>query len=305
MAPPGRISMMPTSLIRTLPGHAWTAIRSCGVAGFAVLALSIWWAPDVPLVLKAAVTTMGVFAAIRPAEMLLVVAALTPLTRVVGVSLSSGPARVTEALVLAYLAGALLDALRGRQHDAEVSHTVRMPVYAFGALVLASVAVLTLTTQVWHDYPSEFYPHLGAFLARDYLVAEPDFRPWGIWPAGLGFVASAALLIEGGALLLITARLTRRDTTLAPRLLHALVAGAVGAALLSVAEFAGDLLRGAAWPDVWSTFVNAGWARHINKVGTAGSYFTLLGTVSLGLAMATGRWRGLGGRPVLWPIRGL
>ena len=112
------------------------------------------------------------------------------------------PARVTEALVLAYLAGALLDALRGRQHDAAVSHTVRMPVYAFGALVLASVAVLTLTTQVWHDYPSEFYPHLGAFLARDYLVAEPDFRPWGLWPAGLGFVASAALLIEGGALLL-------------------------------------------------------------------------------------------------------
>jgi hypothetical protein len=64
---------------------------------------------------------MGLLAVVRPVEGLLVVAALTLVTRVVGVSLGSGTARVTEALVLAYLAGAVFDTLRGRRDRTTVS----------------------------------------------------------------------------------------------------------------------------------------------------------------------------------------
>ena len=78
-----------------------------------------------------------------------------------------------------------------------------------GALVTSSL-VLVMVMQVWHDYPWPFYQRLGVFLARDYLASTPDFRPWGAWPAGLGFASTAALLLEGIALLVVTGMLVRR-----------------------------------------------------------------------------------------------
>ena len=129
------------------------------------------------------------------------------------------------------------------------------------------------------------------FLARDYLASTPDFRPWGTWPAGLGFASTAALLLEGIALLVATGTLVRRDPTLVVRLARMLVAGAVGAALLSLSDFAADLVRGATLESIQDTLVHAGWARHVRKVNVAGSHFVLLALVALGLSFDRARQR--------------
>ena len=253
--------------------------------------------------MKVTVAAVAVLAFARPADALLLIAGLLPLSYLLTTRIwGAYPANGTEALVLAFLAGWTLRSWRPAARD-ELARTVprslRSAGLAFGAVVLASAAVQVAVIQAWRDYPWRFTQAFATFLARDYLAVVTDPRPWAPWPGGLGFVASGALLIEGIALLLIVTSLTRQDRSLGLRLLRVMTVSAVGAAVLSTGEaidriFTSEVAMVAARSvdsaaAVWEA-LNADFSVHTMKVNTAGSYFVLAAFMALGGVAPWTRW---------------
>ena len=169
------------------------------------VAQSFFWASHVPLVVKLGVGIIGCLAYVRPGEALLVVAGLTPLARMFGARILTeiSPARVTEAIVLAFLAGWLIRRLHPVERATPVPAAVRTPALLFGVTVAASCLVHLTVLQVWKDYPWEFVKFFAEYLATAYLTAPiPDPRPWAGVLSGYGFIVSSALMLEGLGLLL-------------------------------------------------------------------------------------------------------
>ena len=97
-------------------------------------------------------------------------------------------------------------------------------------------------------------------------------------------------LLEGLGLFVCVISICRADRTLVPRLTRALVAGAVGAALLSVTYVAMDVLDSEDWMAQLSVTLQDRWTAFIGDVNTAGSYFVLTAAIALGAALAWTRW---------------
>ena len=136
--------------------------RTLEIAGRAVLAAflivlvqSLFWDADVPLVFKLGIAALTIFACARPAEALLVVAGLTPLGRMFSTRLwpEAFPARITEAIVLAFLAGWQIYRLRTLRDPRPLSSPARVPMLLFGTTVAVSTLVYVTALQVWKDYP--------------------------------------------------------------------------------------------------------------------------------------------------------
>lgn len=286
-----RGSVSTVSLAR--PGWPLHTMGAFGLLGRIVLALlvfsvaqSFFWAGHVPLVLKLGVGAVGCLAFVRPAEALLVVAGLTPLARMFGTRIltEAYPARVTEAIVLAFLAGWLLRGLR-LDRAAPMPATIRTPTLLLGVTVAASCMVHLTVLQVWKDYPWEFVKFFAEYLATAYLTALIlDLRPWAGILSGYGFIVSAAIVLEGLALLLAVVALTRDDSTLVRRLAHIVVAGAVGAAALSIVQVATTAVASGDMAGSLPQLLNQRWAVFVTKVNTAGSYFVLVLPIALWLA---------------------
>ena len=136
------------------------------------LAQSLFWADNVPLVLKFGIATVGVLAYLRPPEALLVVAGIAPLSRMFGTRIwpEAYPARITEALVLTFLAGWLIRSLRNRSLCDDAAPTIKTPALLFGATVGTSCLVHIAVLQVWKDYPWEFAKYFSHYLATGYLT---------------------------------------------------------------------------------------------------------------------------------------
>ena len=131
-------------------GPAW----ALGLVGQALVALfvftvaqSFFWADHVPLVLKLGVGAIGCLAYARPSDALLIVAGLAPIMRMFGTRILTDayPARTTEAIVLAFLAGWLLGRLQLIRTTSTAPSTVRLPALLFGTTVAASCAVQLLS----------------------------------------------------------------------------------------------------------------------------------------------------------------
>ena len=274
-----------------------------------VLFQSIFWAAHVPLAVKLGLVALGVFSVCRPAHGLLVVAGLAPLgwmltTRV----FAAYPARITEAILLAFFAGYALRTLSTRLAKRPASTgidsrtsaadarsvgpppSVLTPGLLFGAVIIASCVVHYHLVQAWHDHPWPFFQQFVNFLVWGYHDAIGNIDPTAR-SAGFGFVVTTAFVLEGAALFLVAFTLCARDPAMRRRLLTMVVAGGVGAACLSFVALANAAVS---QPDLIAslpTLIARRWTMFTPKLGTAASLFVLVGPLALAAAAAQVRHR--------------
>ena len=253
-----------------------------------VLAQSIFWAPHIPLTLKLGMAALLMLSAVRPGDSLLVVAALSPLgwmltTRVFG----AYPARVTEAIVITFLAGYAVHVLArrvGKSDTFDPPARLLAPALLFGVVTVASCLVLYRIAQVWHDHPWPYFQRFIAFLARDYHNALGHIDPTAS-TGGFGYFVAAALILEGVALFLV-AFVFARDRVYRERLAAMTVAGAAGAGALSFVALAiaavGEAGVSATWPELFARR----WSMFTPKINTAASLFVLTAPLAFGAAVA-------------------
>src|SRR5439155_1780963 len=189
----------------------------------------------------------------RPDRALAVLALIVPFGSMVLGLLDLSPVRLTEALVLAVLSGALLTPRKpeGRRLTSE-----KYAAALFATIVLTSLVVVLGAREAGMPSPWTGLRSAGAFLVHDYLV--------GPAPEVDG-MSSAALLVEGLGLLWIVRRQAREHM---PLLLGAFAAGAVGAAIVSFGQ-AINASSGLA------TFLAARASGPVLDVNAAGSYFAM------------------------------
>ena len=313
------MSASATEQVVRLSGRISDRLYSWGVSvgGFLLLTLilvlfqSIFWAAHVPLALKLGIAALGVLSVFRPADGLLVVAGLAPLgymltTRV----FAAYPARITEAIVLALFAGyALRIALTrlprrpgGTGTDLRTSDAdsrplgppsnLLTPALLFCAIVVASCVVHYHIVQAWHDHPWPFFQRFLDFLVWGYHDAIGNIDPTAKL-AGFGFVVTTAFVLEGTALFLSAFTFCARDPGLRGRLVTMVVAGAVGASVLSFVRLAmamvGEVDPIASLPGLLALR----WTMFTPKLNTAASLFVLVAPLALAAAAArTGRRSG-------------
>lgn len=247
-----------------------------------LLIQSTFWDARVPWALKLAVAAVAVLSAWRPADGLLVVAGLVPFGHVLVTSVwQAYPFALAEALVLAFLAGYLWRQRPGALEASAPRDHLAVPSRLFALVVLASCLVQFAVLQVWHDYPLQYAASFIDYLATGYLTTVLDPRPW---VDGRGFVWTAAMLLEGVALLRCASALCRRQPALARRLTTVMIAAGVGVAVLSFYEPVAT-----AWslsqPIASILAVRRG-SPAIPSINTGGPYFMLLAFVAIGTAAA-------------------
>jgi len=193
------------------------------------------------------------------------------------------PFALSEALVLAFLAGYLLRQRRGDLQATSRVDSLMVPSRLFASVVLASCLVQLPVLQVWHDYPLRYAAGFVRFLATEYLTTVPDPRPW---VDGRGFVSTAALLLEGVALLCCVSRLCRQQPALARRVTNVVVAAGAGTAILSFCEVAAIALS--SHQPVSAVIYSARWTSSVvPSIDTAGPYFLLVASIAIGTAAAS------------------
>jgi O-antigen ligase len=247
-------------------------------------AQSIYWADSAPFLLKLLVTALGALACWRPAWGLLALAALAPFGRLIAIVWLRGyPVRGAEAFALAFLAGVALRHLLGRR-DSGLPAWAAGPWVLFGAVILASAAVLHRTWQVHHDYPLAFLRLVFERVAFTYQDLPGDLRIW-IEPPGIPYVGAAIVVLAGIALVLVTAHLCQGNPNMARRVAAVTVAsGTIAAALGINAVFVAAFGSGEGLAALPSLLVEGRFAAHVTKVNTAGSHFVLVLPLAIGLA---------------------
>ena len=245
---------------------------------------------SVTLVALAASTTPGaakiVMAAVLivtladPAEGLLLTAALAPLGAFFAALFDLGPFRLTEAIVVAFIAGWLLRNTPAVDKGPGLPRYGAAAAWLFAALVTGSIVVLGL--ELRHSPGALRQTLLG--LARTYYV----------FTDGVG-VVEGAKMVEGLALVAATVGLFGRRPSLSTELPAALGASVVCAALTSV------LVWFRIGPDqllVQQARIGYRGFAHVADVNAAGSHFALV--LGLGLGMIA-RGRRVSSR-VLWAL---
>ncbi len=265
-----------------------------------VLAQSIFWAPHVPHTLKLGMAALLVLSVVRPGDGLLVVAALSPLgwmltTRVFG----AYPARVTEAIVLTFLAGYAVHLLARHSGkgsppaagtavaEAPFDPPARLlaPALLFGVVAVASCLVVYHVAQVWNDHPWPYFRRFFEFLTRAYHDDLGHIDPTAR-PGGFGFFVATALIVEGVALFLVAFALSR-DAVYRQRLIAMSVAGAAGAGALSFVALAMAAVGEVGASATWRELLAMRWSMFTPKVNTAASLFVLTAPLAFGAAAAS------------------
>lgn len=299
---------MPSAAVRRVADAAARTgdriYRRAGPAGSVLLATvtlvlfqSIFWAPHVPWPLKAGIGAVAVISAASPPNGLLAVAGLSPLGYMVATRVTEAyPARITEAIVLAFFAGYAVWSVRtrfgrrGAPSDPPAAPGLVAPVVLFSAVAVASCVVHYQFMQLWHDHPGPFLERLAGFLAVGYHDAVGNYEPLAV-DAGFRFVSMTAFAIEGAALLLAAYLWTARDRALAPRLVRMMVAGSVGAASLSFYAFGEAALRETDPAGALPELLAQRWTMFTPKLNSAASLLVLAGPMAIGAAAACAGWR--------------
>jgi O-antigen ligase len=231
----------------------------------------------VPLSTKLIVGTVLFTSLISPAAGLLTVAAVAPLGHLLNQLVGVEGFRMSEALVLAFLAGWLLRAQDDRRGPTVPS--------LIGWLLVCAIAA-SIGGLAW-----QLGQHRGE-LARTFDLL---FHAYYLIGDQIGFVEGARLL-EGLALMVATVTLFRQRPRLAVALPAVLAAAATAAAAASVL-----LWRGIAPAAILERYARIGYrvSAHVADVNAAGSYFAMTLCLALGMAVrARGRER------ALWLIAG-
>lgn len=200
------------------------------------------------------------------------------------------PARGSEALVLAFLAGWFLRSWRTKDRNQWSFGSLLLPVALFGLVVLASFVEQLWFLQLQKDFLGPFLGDLWRYLSRDYLLAPM---------MGFGMVRTAVLLVEGLGLCMAVVAIGRTSDVFVPRLVLMTLAGATAAALLTITSAASELIGSGDWPSgLFDVLLRRRWTVHVGDINAAGSYFAMLLPVAAGVA-STCR-----GRHRLWLLPG-
>ncbi len=238
------------------PLSNWT-VRTT-LAGFCILAIA---RPDAALLVTTALLGFGII-----------------LSHLVGVP----NLRVTEALVVASLAGYGVWTLRHTDGRRALSASMSMPIVLFAIAAVASAVVWQWVYLFEMGYPSDYAQAFVHFLSRDYFVQPGNFAA----------LTSTAVLLEGLALYVVVAALCQVNATFFERALRMLTLGGAGLAVMSVVRLGEILLRNPnAIEALRATSVGLRISPQIPDYIAAGSYFALCWLVALGIAIASGRHR--------------
>jgi hypothetical protein len=222
--------------------------------------------PIVPWSIKLTIALVFAAACTAPALGLLLAAVLVPFGDLAALLLGLSAFRMSEAIVVAFLAGWLL---RGE----EDRNGPRLP--ATIAWLLAALVVCSVAGQAWRiGFHTPKWGSLLDFFDVYYLTGER-----------IGFIAGAHI-IESLALAAATVMIFRQRPRLAVTLPAALVASAAVAAAVSLL-----LYRGIGPAEAIARNARFGFrAAHLPDVNAAGSYFGMALCLALGMAA---RARGL------------
>ncbi|HUF46900.1 MAG TPA: O-antigen ligase family protein [Vicinamibacterales bacterium] len=275
--------------------RVWSRIlRIAAAVAALVLAQSVWWSPGGSPALALGLLLLTALTWWRPAWGLVALAALAPFGRLLVVGALEGfPIRGAEAFLAAWLAGIAARSVHAPRPDLALPASLSGPWLLFGGAAVASAAVVHRSLQIYFDAPGVFFRQLLAHLAFDFHGLPGDPRPW-MEPASFGYAMTTVFLLEGIALVLVTARLCRDEPRLARRLLGVSVASAAVAGALSIrAVVDAATATGAPMAALPALLSEGRWAAHVNKVNTAGSYFVLLAFPAVVLAIRDGSRRAL------------
>lgn len=267
-------------MLNTLQAASSLVVRAAIALFTAVVLLliqSAFWSSRVSLWMQAIVVAIALLSYFRPRYGLLALAVLVPLAQVGSRTLDS-TMRGGEALALAFLAGVLIRTwtLRGfRAFPAFPSTRLETAALIFGIIVAASCAEQIWFLQVQRDYPWTFVEGLMAYASREYITRAQGF----------GMIFRAMLLLEGMALVVMTARCVRQQPSFAQRLTAALIVGAFSTALLTIGSVGWELLEtGAVRTRLQDFLVNQRWTVHVSDINAAGSFFVMGMFIALGMA---------------------
>jgi len=244
-----------------------------------LLIQSAFWTTRVSVWMQAIILVTAVLSYFRPQAGLLALAALAPLARVGSLALDS-QMRGAEALVLAFLAGALVRGWTLGELRSFPSNRLEIAGAVFGFVVAASCAEQIWFMQLQRDFAWPFALEIFDYVGRSYFTA---FR-------GFGTIFNAMLLLEGVALLLLAARYTREKAEFGERLISAIVVGAAGTAVLTVWTVAAELVAtGQARARLVEFLMVQRWTVHVSDVNAAGSFFAMGTFMALGMALRGNR----------------
>ncbi len=270
------------SVLLTLSRHLIRGLLGVFTALVILLAQSALWAGSVSTPAKVVLAAVAVLSYWRPREGLLAVAGLAPLA-VMGSRLLGAPQlRGPEALVLAFLAGALLKGWKTGRLRAFPATRLELAALLVGLVVAASCVEQLWFLQIQLNYPWTFLRDAARYAAFGYLVSLDSY----------GTIFSAMLLVEGLALLLYAAEAAGRDAAFRRQLARIIVLSATGAAALNVVAAVTAPLETGAWAEsIWRYLSQRRWTFHVGDVNAAGAYFAMASLVALGLLQGSGRRR--------------
>jgi hypothetical protein len=258
--------------------RASLALFTCVVL---VLIQSAFWSARVSAWMQAIIFATALLSYFRPQYGLLAVAALAPLGQVGSRTLDS-QMRGAEALVLAFLSGALVRGWTLREFRTFPSTRLEVAAIVFGFVVAASCVEQIWFTQIQMDFAWPFAKDMLSHASRNYITSA----------RGFGWFFRAMLLLEGLALLLFVARHVSTSPLFTRRLIVMLISGAIGTAILAVTTAADAFVRTrAAGTSSADFFAHGRWVGHISDVNAAGSYFAMTAFIALGLGVLNRSWR--------------
>ena len=252
---------------RITPATRARVLALLALVAVSTLFASAWMGPEVTWRTQVFLAGVLVLSLVRPADGLLVVAAFAPLQIGAVIVLTRNPLpRMAEAIVLAFLAGWLLRRVVSKHTTPIRAPQLAAPLWIFGAVVLASLAVELLVIPA----PGNLWPGLveiARTLTTQY-VSNPGFDPDAL-PA-------AALLMEGLGLVAAILVLSETRPALPRQLLRIGAITAVACASLSLFRLGqGLLLTDRRWGSMAELLTGTRLSYFVSDMNAAASYFAL------------------------------
>ena len=266
-----------------------------------VLFQSVFWAPHIPLTLKAGLCLICLLSVWRPHDGLLAVAALTPFGLMLASRVfSANPGRITEAIAVSFLAGYVIRHVvarfvghsNGQPQRAGVPAKIAVPAILFCMVTLASCIVHYGFVQAWQDHPASFFERFVRFLLVDYHADRGNYDPVAS-DAGFRFAAFGFFNIQCIVLFLITCDLCLKTPALVPRLIRMVIVSIVGASILSFVALGQAAFTRPDLLEALPELLHSRWTMFTPKLNTAASLFVLAIPLAIGAAAKAGR-RGFG-----------
>jgi hypothetical protein len=246
-----------------------------------LLIQSAFWSNRVSAWMQAIIFATALLSYFRPQYGLLALAALVPLGQVGSRTLDS-QMRGAEALVLAFLAGALVRGWTLREFRTFPSTRLDIAALIFGFVVAASCLEQIWFAQIQMDFAWPYAQEVFGYASRDYVTSS----------RGFGMLPRAMWLLEGMALLVYALSYAKTSADFTRHLVIMLVIGAAATAVLTLVAVAGDFAE-TRQPEisVLDFFARGRWSGHISDVNAAGSYFAMMTFLTLGMGFKDRKWR--------------